>query len=630
VTQKLDIIQSLKIASKHHQHGRLKEAERIYLRILKINPNQPDALHLLGILATRTGEPDVAVELIGRAIGLRPNSAEFYDNLADAFAALGRYDEAIAARRKAISLDKGLFRAYLLLGNLLGDVGRFEEAIATYRGALQIKPNDHEVRNNLGFAYLVSDRLDEAFAELNEAARLRPNAPQIEMNLGHALVACAKHEEAMACFNRALAVGPLGPEWGSSRVMAMHYDPAYDSAAILKAARQWDESIAAPLRPSLRPHRNDRAPDRKLRIGYVSPDLRHHVVGQSLLPLLSYHDSGQFEIYCYASMPREDALTSSLREGADVWRNIHRISDDKAAEMIRADRIDILVDLALHSRGNRLAVFARKPAPVQVAYLGYCSTTGLEAMDYRLSDPYVDPKEVDLSDYSEKTIRLPQTFICYEPLQETPDVSPLPARSSGNITFGCMNNFSKCSPTALDLWARILGESPRSRLVLHAKPGSYLDQVRERFDRAGVSPERLEFVGRQDWPLYLQTISRMDIALDPFPYNGGITTCDSLWMGVPVITLSGKTAVGRVGRSILSNLGLTELIAPTPDEYVRIALDLANDLDRLAKLRAELRPRMLGSPLKNPRQLTQDLEAALRKAWRTYCVSPAVAENSAS
>ncbi len=404
--------------------------------------------------------------------------------------------------------------------------------------------------------------------------------------------------------------------------MSMHYSPAYDAAALLKVVRQWNEAIAAPLRQSLRPHENDSAPNRKLRIGYVSPDLRHHVVGQCILPILSHHDHEQFEIYCYASMPWEDAISGKIRASSNVWRNIHRVSDDKAAEMIRADRIDILVDLAVHSRGNRLALFARKPAPIQVTYLGYCSTTGLETMDYRLSDPYVDPPDVDPSDYSEKTIRLPRAYLAYEPMHEPTEVSPVPALSAGHITFGCLNNFSKSSSAALDLWAQILGQLPTSRLILHAKPGRYLDEVRQRFERAGVSPDRLEFVGRQDWLQYLATYARIDIALDPFPYNGGITTCDALLMGVPVITLSGKTAIGRVGQSILSNVGLPDLIAKTPEDYVRLAVELANNLDRLKQLRAELRPRLLASPLKDPKQLTRNIEAFYRDAWKSFLSSP--------
>jgi predicted O-linked N-acetylglucosamine transferase (SPINDLY family) len=423
----------------------------------------------------------------------------------------------------------------------------------------------------------------------------------------------------MACFDRALALEPPTANRLSTKIFAMHYQPGEDSVGILKTARQWDELVTAPLpRPAL-PHANDRTTDRKLRIGYVSPDFRDHPVGRSILPLLAHHDRGEFEIYCYSSATREDSTTAKLRACDVVWQNIHRLNDDRAAEMVRNDRIDILVDLALHTVGHRLALFARKPAPVQMTYLGYCSTTGLSAMDYRVTDGHVDPPGIDLTVYSERTIRLPRNYLCYVPTGEAPDVSPLPCLGGGVVTFGCLNKFAKCSVDALALWTRILQLVPNSRLILHAIAGKHLDRVRERFERGGVSASRLEFVGKQNWPEYMQTYARIDIGLDPFPYNGGVTTCEALSMGVPVVTLSGNTGVGRVGRSILSNVGLAELIAQTPEQYLQLAVDLANDLDRLKRLRAELRPRLVESPMMDGPQLTRGIESVYRNAWRQYC-----------
>jgi predicted O-linked N-acetylglucosamine transferase (SPINDLY family) len=621
MSEQSDIVQSLRAAVEHHRSGRLKEAEEGYTRVLVRDPNQPDALNLLGVLATQMGEPIVAQELIKRAIAVKPTVADFYDNLGDALTALGRYDEVIAARRHAVALNPRLVRSHYLLGALLGDMGRYEEATTAFQTALQIKPNDAEILSNLGFAHYMRGKLDEAFAAISEAARLRPNVAKIEMNLGHVWLARADYGKAMACFDRAIGLEPKAAAWRSARIMAMHYDPANDAKALLKAGRDWDEIAAAPLRQFIGVHANDRSPERKLRIGYLSADFRHHVVGNCMLSLLSHHDREQFEVHCYASMPCEDAVTAKLRQQAARWRSIHVVKDEKVAEMIRADRIDILVDLGLHSHGNRLSIFARKPAPVQVAYLAYCSTTGLSVMDYRLSDPHVDPPEIDLADYSERTVRLPRTHLCYKPLKEAPEVAALPAISAGYVTFGCLNNFSKCSPAVLELWMRILAAAPRSRLILHAKPGEHLGLVRERLERAGVAATRLEFLAERDWSEYIRTYARIDIALDPFPYNGGITTCDALWMGVPVVTLSGNTAIGRVGRSILSNVGLPELIAHSSEEYVRIAIELANDIDRLKRLRAELRQRVVVSPLNDPKQLMRDIEVFFRDAWRTFTAS---------
>jgi predicted O-linked N-acetylglucosamine transferase (SPINDLY family) len=360
-----------------------------------------------------------------------------------------------------------------------------------------------------------------------------------------------------------------------------------------------------------------------LRVGYVSGDFWDHVVGRSILPLLRERGRNEVEVFCYANVRRSDGVTNQIRALCDGWREIKEVSDAHAVEMIRADRIDILVDLALHSARNRLPVFSRKPAPVQVAYLGYCSTTGLDAIDYRLSDPYLDPPDANLAFYSEETVRLPRSYWCYEPDETAPEIGALPAAEAGYITFGCLNNFAKVSSDALDLWMEILKTSPQARLLLHAPEGRGREAVLERFTRRGILAARLEFVGKTPRRDYLQSWRKIDVALDPFPYGGGITTCDAIWMGVPVVTLSGKTAVGRAGRSILSIIGLPELVAETPRQYLEIAISLAADPPRLAELRSTLRGRMLHSPLCDARGLARDLEAAYRGMWRKWCAKGA-------
>jgi predicted O-linked N-acetylglucosamine transferase (SPINDLY family) len=313
-----------------------------------------------------------------------------------------------------------------------------------------------------------------------------------------------------------------------------------------------------------------------------------------------------------------DTVTSQLQQYADRWCSILGQSDEQVANQIREDQVDILMDLTLHTAHNRLLVFARKPAPVQVTYLAYCGSSGMSTMDYRLSDPHLDPLDTDLSCYTEATLRLPRTYWCYL-AGPSPTPCLTPAIGNGFVTFGCLNNFAKVSIAALDLWARILLAVPGSRMIIHASPGQYLIDVTERFARVGVEKSRVHFVGRQLWSEYAQTYSQIDIALDPFPYGGGITTCDALWMGVPVVTLSGNTAVGRGGRSILSNIGLPELIAFTPDQYVQIAIDLARDCDRMDGYRQGMRARMLGSPLLDGASFARDVEAAYRQMWRTWC-----------
>ena len=356
----------------------------------------------------------------------------------------------------------------------------------------------------------------------------------------------------------------------------------------------WNDRHARPLTAVAHPNRHDL--DRPLRIGYVSADFREHVVGWNMLPLLREHDPKQFQIFGYSAVRRPDAMTRELQSHVFEWRDIAGVSDDDAARMIRNDQIDILVDLSLHTGGNRLLIFARKPAPVQATYLGYPGSTGLETMDFRFSDPFLDSDE-ETADHTERTIRLPRTYWCYRPGGPAPAVAKLPALSNGWITFGCLNLFQKLSIPTLELWGRIMLTVPESRLLLHAPVGSCRTRLLQLLEHSAVAGHRIEFVERLPWPRYIQTYQRIDIALDPFPYGGGITTCDALWMGVPVITLRGKTAVGRSGASILGNLGLQQFVARSAEQYISAAAELADDLALLSELRSTLRQRMLESPL---------------------------------
>jgi predicted O-linked N-acetylglucosamine transferase (SPINDLY family) len=351
-----------------------------------------------------------------------------------------------------------------------------------------------------------------------------------------------------------------------------------------------------------------------------------------MLPLLSHHDHKQVEVFCYSDVRRDDHFTNEIRRHADAWCDTSQLSDEQLASMVRQDRIDILIDLSMHTAGNRLLVFARKPAPVQVTYLSYPSTTGLGTMDYRLTDPFLDPP-VDKGDipnfpenrnvsdiaasscYSETSILLPATFWCYAAPDVAPSLGPPPALTNSYVTFGCLNQFCKVSRVSIQLWCEILRRLPQSRLILHAPDGSPRDRTRETFSKAEVDPGRVQFVSRVPLRDYLEQYQQIDIALDPFPFAGGTTTCDALWMGVPVVTLSGQTAVSRAGASILSNIGLPHLIARTAQDYLRIATDLAADQPALSRLRTTLRQRMQSSPLMNASQFARDIETAFRRMW---------------
>jgi len=346
-----------------------------------------------------------------------------------------------------------------------------------------------------------------------------------------------------------------------------------------------------------------------------------HPVGRFLLPLFEKHDHSRFEIICYSTGAVPDAVTARLAAAADTWREVAGFPDEKLAQLIRSDGIDILVDLSLHMGDNCLPVFARKPAPVQVTYLAYCSTSGLDAMDFRISDPFLDPPGMDETVYCEKTIRLPRTYWCYEPAIEVVPIGELPALKSGFITFACLNNFGKISGASWKAWQQILSRVPGSNLLINAPPGRHCEKIRQQFAKTGIEPNRLSFVELADPKIYFQRYNGIDIALDPFPYCGGTTTCDALWMAVPVVTLHGQTAVGRGGVSILNNVGLPELIAKNENEYVKIAIDLAGNLAKLKELCATLRDRIQVSPLMDAVGFAREMESAYRHMWRGWCDS---------
>jgi predicted O-linked N-acetylglucosamine transferase (SPINDLY family) len=406
----------------------------------------------------------------------------------------------------------------------------------------------------------------------------------------------------------------------------MNYHPGMEASAIAEEHRRWNQVHAEPLRPFILPHTNERSPSRRLRIGYVSPDFRAHSVAYFLEGLLEHHDHSQVEVFCYAEVANPDAVTARMEQLAGHWRRITGMPDAEVAELIRHDGIDILVDLAGHTANRRLLVFARKPAPVQVTWLGYPNTTGLDTIDYRLTDHFADPPGSTEHLHSEQLIRLPQSAWCYRPLENPPPVSAPPVHDTGHITFGCFNAMPKINRPLLELWSGILLAVPGSRLLLkNASLGetSMQHQLWKQLQEMGIGPERVEMVGCvPDLSGHLGMYGRVDIALDTFPYHGTTTTCEALWMGVPVVTLAGKTHVSRVGASLLSNLGHQEWIASIPEEYVKIAVELAKDLPRLTALRSTLRERMQASPLMDAAGFARDIEAAYRKIWRTWCAQP--------
>ncbi len=648
--------QPIQIAMQHHQAGRLAEAEKFYRQILSGQPDHVDALHLLGTLAIQMGRPHEAVELIRRAIQLNPNFAEAHANLGTALVKIGKLDEAIAAfgegvrlnsgvaemhvnlaralnsnrqideaiasYRQAIRLKPGIAATHHSLAQALASVGRFDEAIAAFGETIRLKPDDAEVFYNLANVCKDTGRFDEGIAFYREAVRLKPDLAQAHGNLGSVLKSVGQFDEAIACFGQSLRLKPDDDISHSALVFAMNHQPDRDPSEILAEHVKWSDQHARPPLDETLPHSNDRSPDRRLRIGYVSGDFQRHPVANFFFPLLEHHDRRAIEVFCYANVQRPDDMSERMKGACDVWRDIFGLADDVVVKMIRSDEIDILVDLSGHTAGNRLRVFASRPAPIQVTYLGYANTTGMTAIDYRLTDAHADPPGMTDHLNAEKLWRLPGCAWCYHPPEEPPDIQP---RANGPITFGCFNAFAKINPKVTAIWAELLKRVPGSCLLLKSA-GAGVASARQRltgqFTDHGIAAERIEMLGHiVDPHRHLELYSRVDVALDTYPYHGTTTTSEALWMGVPVVTLAGSTHVSRVGVSLLNCVDLPELIAQSAEEYVSIALGLAGDLPRLADLRRTLRPRMRASQLTDAPRFARDVEAAYREMWRTLCMA---------
>jgi protein O-GlcNAc transferase len=577
--------QSFAFALEFHQTGLLSEAERGYRQILERDPDHSDSLHLLAVIGLQTGHLEPALQLIQRAMTLRPDAA-LYRNSA---------------------------------GQILERLGRADEARAAYEAAIELDPHDPDPLNSLGRLLLWQDRVSQAEQCLRAAIELNPNYAEAYTNLGNVHKERGELDAAIAAYRKAVALRPDLSLLHSNLLLTLHYHPGYSPEDLAREHRTWAERHVVPLARRRKLHANDPRPERRLRIGYVSPDFRDHSVARFVLPILKEHDREQFEVFAYSNVTRSDTVTETIRASTDAWRDVSTFSDAQLAQAVRNDRIDILVDLAAHSGGNRLLAFALKPAPVQVTYLGYCSTTGVDAIDYRLTDAFLDPPGADLSQYVERSVRLPDCYWCYSP-PSTASGRPAPSdRRPGPATFGCLNNFAKVTPATLQLWARLLLRVTEARLLLHARGGSHRDRVREILRQAGLPDSRVVFVGAQSFGDYLETYREIDVGLDPFPFGGGTTTCDALWMGVPVVTLPGRTAVSRAGTSLLSNVGLGELVADNEARYLDLAEALIRDRHRLAEMRHGLRSRLQSSPLMDLPRFTRHLEAAFRTMWLTWC-----------
>jgi predicted O-linked N-acetylglucosamine transferase (SPINDLY family) len=599
--------------------GRREEAREAYERAVAIAPALAEAHHNLGNLHAERGDWEAARGCYLRALAASPYFTEAHYELGNVLRETGAVLDAVACYERALALKPGFAAGWRALGMARQELREHAAALAAYERALELAPDSAATHVNLSTVNRQLSRVERAMFHARRAVELDSRAGAAHNNLGTLHLDIGEHAQAEASYRRALETQPENAQWRSNLCMLATYSSRRGPRESLAVHREYGQLHPMPPR---RPFANRKDPERRLRVGYVSPDLRRHAVAHFAEPLLARHDRSAFEVFGYYTHRVGDEVTLRLREYFDQWIEAPLMSADELAERVRADGVDLLVDLSGHTAGNRLTTFARKPAPVQLTWLGYVTTTGLPAMDCRITDRWIDPPGHEAFS-SERLLRLDGCALCYRPPAESPEVAPLPALARGHVTFGSFNGIVKLSEHCIAVWAMLLAAVPRARLLLKS---STLDDpfVRERvlarFASAGVEAARLELRGGQpETRAHLAQYAEVDIALDTLPFNGVTTTCEALWMGVPVITLPGATHASRQGLTLLSAVGLPELAAPGERAFARIGAMLAADLDRLAVLRTGLRGRLTASPLMREEAFARRMEAAYRSAWRRCC-----------
>jgi protein O-GlcNAc transferase len=598
--------------------GQPDEAVDHFRRALRSRPDLYEAHSNLGCALQTLGQLEGAAESFRRALRLKPAFYQAHSNLGSALMARGQLDEAISCFRRALELEPNLHATYSDLGNALRLLGKPDEAVASCRRALELKPDYVEAYCNLGSALKDLGQYDDAAASFQSALEINPDLAEAHCNLGLIQQDLGQLDEALASFRRVLQIKPELSDVHSTLLFALNYHPDMSAEDIYRAYREYDVLMGKPLRSAWRAHGNDKSPYRRLRIGYVSPDFRNHSCRYFLEPLLAQHDKAQIEVYIYAELKKEDDVSARYRSYADHWIPTRGMSDEGLAERIRSDGIDILVDLAGHTTDNRLLVFARKPAPVSVSWLGYGYTTGLSAVDYYLTDSVCAPVGAEEL-FAEQPWRIATPAYVYRPAADMGEVGGLPAEERGHITFGTLTRSVRINHRTIRVWSEILKAVPNSRLVIDS--ASFKSQETHawlvaRFAQHGIARERLS-IGYHSPPW--DTLRTIDIGLDCFPHNSGTTLFETLYMGVPYITLTGRPSVGRLGSSILQGINHPQWIAASEKEYIAKAVELASDVVRLSQIRANLRGQMQTSPLMDEAGFTRKVEGAYRGMWQNWC-----------
>ena len=597
--------------------GRYDEALQALAQALALDPSDAGTANNVGCLLEDLGRFQEALDWYRRALESDPDDPQIHYNLGNVNRRLGQVRDAMIGYRQALKRAPGFVDAYVNLGNLLLHQGMAPEAIVIYRQGLTHIPEDHRLLSNLAAAYIMQGHLTQGAACLRRAISRKPDYAAAHNNLASVFQHQGRIDEALASYRHSLALEPADHKNHSNLLFALHYDPQQTPLGLRQAAEDY-WTCHRPASPVSPPRRSDNG-QRRLRVGYVSADFREHSVSYFFAPLLGAHDRCRFEVFCYAAVRRRDKITAVIEQTGEHWRDILVLDATQAAALIRRDGIDILIDLGGHTAANRLDLFTLQPAPVQMTWLGYPGTTGLATIAYRITDAATDPVGMAESHYTERLLRLPETFICYGPPPMAPDVLAPPCGRHGPVTFGSFNNLAKTNPAVVAAWAAILHRVPGSRLLLKDKPladAATCQRIIGLFADRGIEADRLEMLPRTPTTAdHLECYQKVDIALDPFPYNGTTTTCEALWMGVPVVTWCGTRHSARVGAAILAQLGLNALVAKDPAGYVEMAVDLAKDRRRLGQLRAGLRRCMGQSTLCDAVRFSRRFEAALLDAW---------------
>jgi predicted O-linked N-acetylglucosamine transferase (SPINDLY family) len=599
--------------------GHLDEAEASFRRVLEIVPDSVDVHCSLGNVLKKLGRPDQAEASFRRALEIRPDLAELYFNLGNTLTELKRPVEAEVCYRQAIQIRPDYAEAHYNLGTYLMQSAWVDEAEASFRSALQARPDYADAHTNLGASLHAQGRMNEAVESFRRVIELKPDCAEAYNDLGNALRDSGRLDEAEVNYRRALELDPGHAVAHSNLIFAQDLAADISVPAMQDERRKWGEMHALHLLQDI-PHANTPDPERRLRIGYVATDFRTNSAPTIFGTMLFDYDRSRFDVYAYSNETKSTALTERFQQNVTAWRNIFGMSDDEVADLIREDNIDILVDLAGHSGRNRLPVFAKKPAPIQVTAWGYSTGTGIKAIDVLFSDSVLIPPE-ERALYAEQVRYLP-IFFSYYPCQTPPEVGPLPALATQRITFGTFTRMEKVTDETYRAWAAVLLAVPDSRMLFK---NAEMDHAAARarvagyFSRAGVDPERLIFQGRTRWEEHMNAFNQVDIALDTFPQGGGVTTLEGISMGVPLVTLRWPTFGGRMGASILGVMGLSDWVAETPEQYVEIAKQKAQDIPALAALRGQLRSRLRSSIVGDTRAYAGVVEQEYRKLWQAWC-----------